>query len=43
VLGFPLIHPQLLAALASAGHGGRILIADANLLPTIGYIIPRAD
>jgi len=30
VLRFPLIHPPLLAALASAGHGGRILIADAN-------------
>jgi L-fucose mutarotase len=30
VLRFPLIHPPLLAALAAAGHGGRILIADAN-------------
>ena len=30
MLRFPLIHPPLLAALASAGHGGRILIADAN-------------
>jgi len=30
VLRFPLIHPQLLAALAPCGHGGKILIADAN-------------
>jgi L-fucose mutarotase len=30
VLRFPLIHPPLLAALGGAGHGGRILIADAN-------------
>lgn len=26
----PLIHPPLLAALGAAGHGGRVLIADAN-------------
>ena len=25
-----LIHPPLLAALAGAGHGGKVLIADAN-------------
>jgi L-fucose mutarotase len=30
VLRFPLIHPPLLAALGATGHGGRILIADAN-------------
>jgi L-fucose mutarotase len=30
MLRFPLIHPPLLAALARAGHGARILIADAN-------------
>jgi L-fucose mutarotase len=30
VLRFPLIHPPLLAALAAAGHGGRVLLADAN-------------
>jgi L-fucose mutarotase len=30
VLRFPLIHPQLLAALGAAGHGGKVLIADAN-------------
>jgi len=26
----PLIHPPLLAALAAAGHGARVLLADAN-------------
>jgi len=30
VLRFPLIHPPLLAALAACGHGGKVLIADAN-------------
>jgi L-fucose mutarotase len=30
VLRFPLIHPPLLAALGAAGHGGKILLADAN-------------
>jgi L-fucose mutarotase len=30
VLRFPLIHPSLLAALAACGHGGKVLIADAN-------------
>ncbi len=30
MLKFPLIHPPLLAALAAAGHGGRVLIADSN-------------
>jgi L-fucose mutarotase len=30
VLRLPLIHPPLLAALAAVGHGGRVLIADAN-------------
>jgi L-fucose mutarotase len=30
VLRFPLIHPPLLAALGAAGHGGRVLLADAN-------------
>jgi L-fucose mutarotase len=33
MLRFPLIHPPLLAALAAAGHGGRVLIADANYSP----------
>ncbi|MBV9853009.1 MAG: RbsD/FucU family protein [Streptosporangiaceae bacterium] len=30
VLRFPLIHPPLLAALAACGHGGKVLVADAN-------------
>ncbi len=30
MLRFPLIHPPLLAALGAAGHGARVLIADAN-------------
>ncbi|WP_205328535.1 RbsD/FucU family protein [Glycomyces sp. YM15] len=30
MLTYPLIHPPLLAALASAGHGSRILIADGH-------------
>jgi L-fucose mutarotase len=30
VLRFPLLHPPLLAALGAAGHGGRVLLADAN-------------
>ena len=30
MLRFPLLHPPLLAALAACGHGGKILIADAN-------------
>jgi L-fucose mutarotase len=30
VLRFPLIHPPLLSALAACGHGGKVLLADAN-------------
>jgi L-fucose mutarotase len=30
MLRYPLIHPGIIAALAKAGHGSRILIADAN-------------
>lgn len=30
MLNAPLIHPDLLRALAAAGHGSRILIADGN-------------
>jgi RbsD / FucU transport protein family len=30
MLRFPLIHPPLLAALGAAGHGARVLLADAN-------------
>ncbi len=30
MLNYTLLHPQLLAALATSGHGGRILLADGN-------------
>lgn len=30
MLSHPLVHPEILAALASAGHGSRVLVADAN-------------
>jgi L-fucose mutarotase len=30
VLRSPILHPPLLAALGAAGHGARVLIADAN-------------
>jgi L-fucose mutarotase len=30
MLNHALLHPQLLAALASSGHGGQILLADGN-------------
>jgi L-fucose mutarotase len=30
LLKFPLLHPQILEALGSAGHGSQILIADGN-------------
>lgn len=30
MLTYDLIHPPLLAALAAAGHGDRVLLADAN-------------
>jgi L-fucose mutarotase len=30
MLKYRLIHPELLAALAGAGHGTRVLLADAN-------------
>ena len=30
MLRSPLIHPPLLAALGAAGHGARVLLADAN-------------
>jgi len=41
VLRFPLIHPPLLAALAAAGHGSRVLLADANYPHATG-VSPRA-
>ncbi|WP_432570693.1 RbsD/FucU domain-containing protein [Kineococcus sp. SYSU DK005] len=30
MLNYRLLHPPLLAALARAGHGDRIVLADAN-------------
>ncbi len=30
MLRYPLLHPPLLSALAAAGHGSKVLIADAN-------------
>ncbi len=30
MLRFPLLHPEILAALGGAGHGSQILIADGN-------------
>lgn len=30
MLNYRLLHPQLLAALASSGHGGQLLLADGN-------------
>ncbi len=30
MLSYELIHPEILAAVASAGHGSKILIADGN-------------
>lgn len=37
-----LIHPPLLRALAAAGHGSRILLADANY-PVATAVAPRAE
>lgn len=36
MLRFPLIHPQILAALAAAGHGSTVLLADANYAHATG-------
>ena len=30
MIKYKLTHPQILAALASAGHGSKVLIADGN-------------
>ena len=38
----PVLHPQLLAALAGAGHGSQVLIADANY-PASTARGPRAE
>ena len=36
MLNSSLIHPQILAALAAAGHGSTVLIADANYAHSTG-------
>lgn len=36
MLNTALIHPQILAALAAAGHGSTVLIADANYAHSTG-------
>lgn len=36
MLKFPLLHPEILAALGSAGHGSKVLIADGNYPFTTG-------
>lgn len=30
MISHPLVHPEILSALATAGHGSRVLVADAN-------------
>jgi L-fucose mutarotase len=41
VLRYPLTHPGLLAALAGAGHGSKVLLADGNY-PVATGVAPRA-
>jgi L-fucose mutarotase len=41
-LDYRILHPQLLHALARAGHGARILVADANY-PASTQAPPRAE
>jgi L-fucose mutarotase len=36
MLRYPLTHPQILSALAGAGHGAQVLIADGNYPFTTG-------
>lgn len=36
MLNYSLIHPQILSALAGAGHGSRILVADGNYAHSTG-------
>ena len=38
----PMTHPQFLRALAAAGHGSKILLADANYPHTTG-VNPRCE
>lgn len=41
MLTYPLLHPEILSALGSAGHGAQILIADGNY-PLVTRTNPRA-
>lgn len=36
MIRFPLLHPELLGALGTAGHGSKILLADGNYPHTTG-------
>ncbi len=38
----PMLHPELLRVLASAGHGAKIMLADANY-PHAVWMSPRAE
>lgn len=42
MLKYQLIHPPLLAALASSGHGDQVLLADSNF-PVVGKCPPQAE
>ena len=42
MLKYDLIHPPLLSAVATAGHGSKILLADGNY-PYLTVINPRAQ
>lgn len=42
MLNYRLTHPDLIASLAAAGHGSRILLADANY-PVSSHRNPEAD
>jgi L-fucose mutarotase len=42
VLKTPLLHPEILQSLASAGHGSQVLIADSNY-PVRTHSNPDAD
>lgn len=42
LLTYSLIHPPLIGALAAAGHGSRILLADGNF-PLATHVNPAAE
>ena len=41
MISHPLVHPEILSALASAGHGSQVLVADANF-PFATVVGPHA-